>query len=85
MGFQKAIELWLMGGIMLIILFNFLSVTVPMAQETIDNADAGVFSMGEASKLFLGLIGFVAAAGLLYAGLKEALAPDDRTRMDYYG
>jgi hypothetical protein len=85
MGLEGAIQYFFIGGIAAVILLSFLSVTVPIAQETIDNADAGVFAMAEGSKLMLGLIGFVFVAAMVYGGLKEMLAPNDRTRIEGYG
>jgi len=83
MGLTKAIEIWFVGGIMAIVLLSFLSSTVPIAQQTIDCAETGVFGMGEASKTLLGLIGFIFIATLIYMGVREAMTPEDRTRIDY--
>ena len=77
---------------MAVILLSFLAGIVPVAQETIDNANAlhpEAFGMASASKLMLGLIGFVFVAGLLYAGVKEIIKGDEgngRTQVSYgYG
>jgi len=85
MGLEKAIQYWFLGIIATIILLSVLGVVVPLAQGTIANADAGVFAMAEGSQLMLGLIGFVFVASMLYGGIREMLAPDDRTRIDGYG
>jgi len=85
MALQKAIEYYFLGAIMSIVLLTFLAGVIPTAQETIDNAPAGAFAMGEASKLMLGLLGFTFVAGVLWAGTKEMLAGEDRTRVDGYG
>ena len=80
MGFIKAAELIFGGLIMLIILFTFLSAVAPILFGTIDNAPAGTFQMGSGTEVLIGLIGFIMAAALLYAGVKEALTPEDRTQ-----
>lgn len=89
MAFQKAIELFIAGIIISLVLLTILAAVVPVAQETIDNAGGTVFAMAGASKLMLGLIGFVFVAGLVYAGIKELLKGDDgdgRTQVTYgYG
>ena len=85
MGLTKAIEIFFSVAVISIILLTFLSTTIPIAQETIDNAPAGVFAMAEGSKLMLGLIGFVFVAGGVYAGIKEMLRGEDRTRIEGYG
>ena len=89
MAFTKAVELFFVGGIISVVLLTFLSGIIPIAQETIDNAAGGVFAMGGASKLMLGMIGFVFVAGLLYAGVKELIGGnegDGRTQVTYgYG
>ena len=85
MSMTRGIEIFFTVAVVSIVLLSFLSATVPLAQETIDNADAGVFAMGEGSKLMLGLIGFVFIAGGVYAGIKEMLDGEDRTRVDGYG
>ena len=77
----KAFELVFGGVIMLLILFTFLSAIAPVLFGTIDNAPAGTFQMGGATQIIIGLIGFIMAAALLYAGVREALTPDDRTTM----
>ena len=83
MGFTKAAELMFGGIILLIILFVFLAGVGDVLFSAIDNATAAGFGMGAASKVIIGLTGFIMAAALIYAGVKEALAPDDRTQ--YYG
>ena len=85
MGLEKAIQYFFVGGIASVILLSFLSVVVPIAQETIDNAEEGTFAMAEGSKLMIGLIGFVFVSTMLYGGIKEMLSPDDRTRIEGYG
>ena len=92
MAFMKAVELFFAGTIIALVLLTFLGGIVPVAQETIDNANVahpGSFAMGEAAKLMLGLIGFVFVAGLIYAGIKELIRGDDgdgRTQVTYgYG
>ncbi len=84
MGMTKGIEIFFMVAVVSIVLLSFLSVVVPVAQETIDNAPAGTFAMAEGSKLMLGLIGFMFVAGGVYAGIKEMLAGEERTRVDGY-
>ena len=89
MAFTKAVELFFGGIIISLVLLTFLAGIIPVAQETIDNAAVGAFAMGEASKLMLGMIGFVFVAGLLYAGVKELLRGDEgggQTQISYgYG
>jgi hypothetical protein len=95
MAFTKAVELFFAGGIIAVVLMTFLAGILPIAQETIDNANVahpGTFAMGEAAKLMLGLIGFVFVAGLLYAGVMELIKGDNggqgdgRTQVTYgYG
>ena len=89
MGFTKAIELFFAGSIISLVLLTFLSGIIPVAQEVIDNSPASTFAMGSATKLMLGLIGFVFVAGLVYAGVKEIMKGDDdggRTQVSYgYG
>jgi len=92
MAVTKAIELFFVGGIIALVLFSFLGAIVPVAQETVDNANADhpdTFAMGEATKLMLGLIGFIFVSGLVYAGIKEMIRGDDgdgRTQVTYgYG
>ena len=84
MGFQKAMELWIGGAIMVFIAISIFTLTTPLTQETIDNAEIdhpGAFTMLEGTKLFLGLLPFLLAIGLAYAGIKEIMTPDDRTRI----
>ena len=92
MAFTKAVELFFAGAIISLVLLTFLSGIIPIAQETVDNANIahpGTFAMGEATKLMFGLIGFVFVAGLIYAGVRELLRGDDgdgRTQVTYgYG
>ncbi|MEO5350110.1 MAG: hypothetical protein H7836_15410 [Magnetococcus sp. YQC-3] len=86
MALLKAIEIWFIGSIMAIVLLTFLSATVPIAQETIANAPASTFAMGAASQLMLGLLGFVFVAGLVYAGVREFMRPEEPPPMSYgYG
>ena len=87
MAFTKAVELFFSGIIISLVLLTFLAGIIPVAQETIDNAAVGAFAMGEASKLMLGLIGFVFVAGLLYAGVKELIRDDTGGSVQggYYG
>lgn len=80
MAFTKAIELFFAGSILAMVLIIFLGAVIPIAQEAIDNANAanpGTFAAAEASKLMLGLIGFVFVAGLIYAGVKELIREDN--------
>ena len=81
MSMFKAFELVFGGVILLLILFTFLSAITPILFGTIDNAPAGTFQMGSATEVVIGLIGFIMAAALIYAGVREALTPEDRTQM----
>ena len=83
MGIFKAFELVFGGVILLIVLFAFLAGAGGVLFEVIDNATAVGFGMGGASKLMIGLIGFIMSAALIYAGVREALTPEDRSQ--YYG
>ena len=81
MGFFKAAELIFGGTILLVVLFAFLAGIGGTLFEVIDNATAAGFGMGGATKVIIGLIGFIMGAALVYAGVKEAMSPDDRTQM----
>ena len=83
MGLESSFEHYVVGGILIIVLLSFLTYTTPIAQETLDDADAGVFAMAEGTKLFLGLVGFVFVSMWLYTGIKKMLTPD-RTQIEGY-
>ena len=83
MGIMKAFELAFVGIILLIILFAFLAGTGDILFGVIDNATTAGFGMGAASKVIIGLLGFIMGAAFIYAAVKEALTPEDRTT--YYG
>lgn len=82
MGLMKGFEYFTIGIVVIVVLFYILASLVPVAQNTVSNADAGAFGLASGTNIMLGLIGFIFAATFLIKGIQEILGPDDRTRYD---
>jgi len=83
MGFLDAAEEWMQGIFLVFILLVILSAMVPLAQQTIANADSGVFGMPGISQTLLGLLGLIAVFGLLWTGFKKLQSRGDRSEIDF--
>lgn len=79
---MKGFEYFTIGIVVIVVLFYILASLVPVAQNTVSNADAGAFGLASGTNIMLGLIGFIFAATFLIKGIQEILGPDDRTRYD---
>ena len=84
MGFLGAAEEWIQGIFLVFVLLVILSSMVPLAQQTVTNADSGVFGMPAVTNTLLGLLGLIAVFGLLWSGFKK-LQERDRSQIDFGG
>ena len=82
---MKGFEYFTVGIIVIIVLFYILASLVPVAQNTVSNAEAGAFGLASGTNIMLGLIGFIFAATFLIKGIQEILGPDDNGRSQYGG